>query len=678
LNGLSDADNHCHNIVDGYAPIRLLRVGHNTPTALLRQTYFKEAHLRAIFAPFAESVRAIIPTEQVPVPALNIGHVWPQSQTKCGGGGDEQENWLPPGPWETDDYRKRCALVKTSPCLAAIAARLNTTYELFRRCCDPKPFLVQRMRAFMNNHCAVAFFIETHGITSDEELLDRCGGYGSPLWQEIEPNSMRLISEGNLPRALLTLVPYMDLWYKRALTTDQSNEFVHILNKALPQRGQRRVMYSILKNNATADERFLRFISYITLCCLMGTYAEGARSPYSFRTQVLIWRSFVCARRHELVSFIGKKDRDMLFIYALRRFFIYAVEQMPALKGCVRKHYRWDALKCATIRDTTRVCNYLIKDREKLESAATATGSEDDVHNIFWNNVHNYLEKQFSNHKDDSVPIKTRVGSLEAHFSTCAKLLKKKYGINGIGTVSETVWRRVCQCVAKAHPCKGVYEVPFRKLGMSERGVANAHHLASIYNGGAIIKDHKLDIFSPADFEIYHAIICQYKDMRIVNAEWRHSAAVVRAQELAYRYRIRLLDYMPLSETADHVYFCVSCIAFCHTLATSPESTQATGPNNIIHSLSRNLVWCGRKRGNIRCLCPLISVPMKGKIFCIRRKYYSICAACASLHKYDLAVNMWGFPVCGWCDAKTLMERSGVKTLYDNVVREQQQQQQQQ
>jgi hypothetical protein len=643
--------------------IRPFQEGRDTPEAVLRQKYQADAILHACFSPFTVTIQQI-----------REGYIGPEQVFPIdrGGGGAhavDHKEWLPPRWAQVTSPARRCALVSENPYLAALAARVNVTVRVLRgqyRRTWPPPsaYWRQQLRAFADTHCAFGVYVESLDITSDARLQQHSVlSESCPRWRALRPCAARIISERLLPKTLLDLVAYIDLFFKRSLTTHLKNAFVAVLTKAMPQPGQRRVMWKILMDFSQGDERFLRVMVRLLLCSLLGTYMHCADAPYVFRAQMLIWKSFTGTTRAELLAFLSHKKQDMLPIYALREFLIYALANVPAVEHCVKARYMWTEFQSTNIANMNQVRRYIAEQEHHIVSRNGAS-----VVWSLWHNICTFLKRCYSDHRGDLHTVKAKIFAIIPHFIACARKVTppapphmdaRAAPLDNMAEISVGVWRRMCAFIEHVGADVSVHIEPLRKLGVSERGMRSIRHIMRTYARGNIMKASDLMVLAPSDFELFHAYLRVYGHLQAFSCA-KHPAVVAEAQRKALRLRNHLLFYETLLARADVVLFCERCMTPCHVIVDTPEDTAAVGPNDVTYDISRRMPLCGRKQKKEICLQPLHAFHMIGQVIGIRRAYYSLCCACASLYKYNETETVHGYPVCGLCEnTVTRMRRAG-------------------
>jgi hypothetical protein len=607
---------------------------------------------------------------EVTVAALVVGHITAQNVWLAGG----SPHWLPPR-WATavaaaaaaanseSTAAIKLSLVGISPRLAALAARINSAYALFeslRSAPNTNTHWLQSLRHFMNSHCPLVSFIERHGIGSDAELHRHClPVLHSQTWHDIVPSGAHIHSERFLPRALLSVLRLLDLWYKRPMSKAQNNCFVHILCKALPQPGQKRAFQTIVGNYMRSSESFYRTIIYIIFCSMLGTYHHAARECYRFQTQTRIWQMMTESTRGKLTAFFSAKRQAMFVTYALREYFIYAVEELPALENCIAVHYAW-ADFCNNVRvDMYRVRRCL---SEEIGGGGGGGGGGGEnpamAERAMWSLFSEYLTRRHKDHTLDKHTVKMRISEIIPHFSTYARTLRPKSHRSDMARISRAVWLRVCTYMTGAAQQTGVAIAPLAALGMCARGMRIVRNIVARYRAGDIINHKTLAALSPASFELFHAYLIAYQHLHSF-VRVAHAAYICNAQRRAIRYRYGVLGADRMPDEAGRVAFCESCVRFNHVIVDNENMTRSNGPDSIIYDFARQRTHCKREPKDKLCLAPLYALNAFGQVLCVKQKNYSLCCACTSLHLLDMSVTVGGLPVCGFCNAVDLMRAAG-------------------
>ncbi|MBB20816.1 MAG: hypothetical protein CMP20_15370 [Rickettsiales bacterium] len=551
--------------------------------------------------------------------------------------------------------------VAASPVLATLMFRINTSHRIFS-VYEEDPKWLQQLRMFMDTHCPLVSFVarleSSTTLVSDKDLLEHITTFtdSDPLWQQLEPNHRKIVSE-RLIRYEASTVFELNLCYKHSAKKKGDPDINDILQKALPHSGALRLLYQMLMQRFH-NERFYRTLIYIVFCSLMGTYRSAASAPYDIRVQAVIWSTFSGQPRHKMQEFFQAKHAECLVIYACRQFLDYLGYLYPAFMAVMNAMYQWSHHCVQTRKIMKSIRAYFIEVAPAIERASMIGEKEAErVKSEMWSQIAQLLKIYHGDHSMDSKVKKQAVTNVKKHLDniTPARLNLVGPGVRDVDLtiISKPVWEHACT-VAANHPVEeGITVKALEELGMSPRGLVRVRNVLRILEQGTIAKYDLFVCIPPIDLEVFSAYITAIKHQFKVRVQfWDSSVAV--AQKLAIHRRLQVPEDCPLPASATQFQFCQQCCQFRYTIMSArdakPADAFSTGPKMSSLDIFTGYRFCSEKRD---CASMLIDVEMIGKIIIVQQDY-TLCCGCGLPFHFTSEKLFERFPWCGKCDPTPL------------------------
>lgn len=580
--------------------------------------------------------------------------------------------WLPPG-WHRISAchltRAQAVTASSSPILSTLAARLNWAYRYHGRLVARLQAeeanaetdtlkqmhllrLTQAVRLFINNHCALVWLVELHGVTSDEEFRLRIiDSAADPAWDSAVPDdACQLISDALLPRALNSVVYDMNL-ATRATTTKARTTSLEIIGKALPQPSARRTMANVIDMRCN-DPQFVRTMIYLMACTLLGVYQQSSALPLpNMWAQTAIWQLVTATTRQEWIAFLSSNTAQMLVLFACREFICDAVDGIPCVAAIAYSWYDWHAYK----QHAYEACQRIRKSVARHVYGRTAVRAP-VVDQRVWGKLAAELAAMHKNHAYDQRIVKASTSSLVPKMERARRYYAGKVasagasqGVAEVTNVSAHVWQTVCRQVQECAWFIAANVHDMRQAGLGDYDTRVMLIIAEDYQSGSMQVPDIFQALSPAGFEIVYAYLVAHKTVS-------HAYLVPMSMRVANQQRLalaRLHRHSPLQPLPDNVlcsWYCSRCQRLKSIVSTGSgrRSRSALGIRGSVclDETCGDVPLCSTKCNGDMCAYPLRRLYLVGYSLKIGRASWTICCGCGLLHKWDTPHSVNGYPIC--------------------------------
>lgn len=583
--------------------------------------------------------------------------------------------WLPP-TWDAIRLGKclsepQSIVTSRSPILSTICSRLNWAYDYHGRLAGYIQSLdiavakqamarelaldmTQAVRLFVNNHCAVVYLIEMHGVSSDRLFCEHvCGSLLDPAWEHLVPDDVaQIISDGLLPSTLDTVLYNMNL-VTRSMSTKSRASPLDVIGKALPQPSARRTMATVI-DKGCHDERFVRVMTYLLTCTLLGVYrTDSDQAMTDVRSQAAIWQLLTHAMRVDWTDFLTNNINQMLVLFACREFICDAVDNIPCVADVVYNRYNWDAYKTHAIE----ACRVI---RSSLASHAYSRAQVQvpAVDQRVWSLLDAELAARHKDHTYDERVVKAGASSLipkmgrasETYARAMTAALPAVTSVTcDVTTVCNHTWSTASSIVEQCAWFISANVSDMRKMGLRDYDTRVMLAISDDFQGGTMQTPATFLSLSPCGFEIVLAYLRAHKMAS-------HSYVVPLGLRVANQQRLALArlnmrsPFLPLPENARCAWFCSRCQRLKSVVSAGMGRRSRSGlgirGSFCLDEAAGDVPLCSTKLKDGMCAYPLRRLFLSGYSLKIGRASWTFCCGCGLLHKWDTAQSINGYPVC--------------------------------